>query len=127
MACDYAKLHKILNYTIFHVFFILVSKYIYCNSLKIRKVGRKAYFHFKDGKTQKARQGNSLGVQWLGLCTLTAEGPGSILGQGTKIPQAVLSGQKKKKKARQILLILKYIFCHSICSKANQKASAVGW
>ena len=27
-------------------------------------------------------------VQWLGLSTFTAEGPGSILDQGTKIPQA---------------------------------------
>ena len=35
-------------------------------------------------------------VQWLGLCTLTAEGPGSIPGQGTKIPQPVWCGQKKK-------------------------------
>ena len=28
---------------------------------------------------------NSLAIQWLGLCTLTAEGPGSVPGQGTKI------------------------------------------
>ena len=27
-------------------------------------------------------------VQWLGLCTFTAKGAGSIPGQGTKIPQA---------------------------------------
>ena len=34
--------------------------------------------------------GNSLAVQWLvGLCALTAEGPGSTPGWGTKIPQAV--------------------------------------
>ena len=33
--------------------------------------------------------GNSLVVQWLGLCTLTAKSPGSIPGWGTKIPQAV--------------------------------------
>ena len=30
--------------------------------------------------------GNSLAVQWLGLHTFTAKGPGSIPGQGTKIP-----------------------------------------
>ena len=30
--------------------------------------------------------GNSLQVQWLGLCTLTAKGLGLIPGQGTKIP-----------------------------------------
>ena len=41
--------------------------------------------------------GNSLVFQWLGLHAFTAEGPGSIPGQGTKIPQAVSRGQKKKK------------------------------
>ena len=41
--------------------------------------------------------GNSLAVQWLGLHALTAEGPGSIPGRGTKIPQAVWHGQKKQK------------------------------
>ena len=41
--------------------------------------------------------GNSLAVQWLGLGTLTAEGPGSIPGRGTKIPQAMCHGQNNKK------------------------------
>ena len=36
--------------------------------------------------------GNSLAVQWLGFCTFTAEGVGSIPGQGIKIPQ--WQGQK---------------------------------
>ena len=36
-----------------------------------------------------AVMGNSLVVQWLGLCTLTAEGLGSIPGWGTKIPPAL--------------------------------------
>ena len=45
-------------------------------------------------------------VQRLGLRAFTAEGPGSIPGQGTKIPRAVQYsramqyGQKKKKMAR---------------------------
>ena len=39
---------------------------------------------------------NSLAVQRLGLHALTAEGPGSIPGRGTKIPQAAWHGQKKK-------------------------------
>ena len=34
-------------------------------------------------------------VQWLGLRAFTAEGPGSVPGQGTKIPQAARHGQKK--------------------------------
>ena len=41
--------------------------------------------------------GNSLVVQWLGLGTFTAEGPGSIPGWGNKIPQAMQRGKKKKK------------------------------
>ena len=36
--------------------------------------------------------------QWLGLHPFTAKGPGSIPGQGTKIPQAGRHGKKKKKK-----------------------------
>ena len=36
-------------------------------------------------------------VQWLGLCTLTAEGSGLIPDQGTKIPQALRAAKKKKK------------------------------
>ena len=40
--------------------------------------------------------GNSLVVQWLGFRAFTAEGLGSIPGQGTKIPQAVQRGQKIK-------------------------------
>ena len=36
-------------------------------------------------------------VQWLGLSTFTARAWGSIPGQGTKISQAALLSQKKKK------------------------------
>ena len=39
-------------------------------------------------------------VQWLRLCALTLEGLGSIPGWGTKIPQAMWHGRKKKKKKR---------------------------
>ena len=42
------------------------------------------------------KTGNSLEVQWLGLHTFTAEGVGSIPGQGTKILQAAWCGQKIK-------------------------------
>lgn len=45
---------------------------------------------FKD----KGNNGNSPAVQRLGLCTCTV---GSVLGLGTKIPQASRCGQKKKK------------------------------
>ena len=37
-------------------------------------------------------------VQWLGLCASTAEGTGSIPGQGTKKLQAVWYGQEQKQK-----------------------------
>ena len=39
--------------------------------------------------------GNALAVRWLGFLTLTAEGLGSVPGQGTNIPHAVRHGQKK--------------------------------
>ena len=51
-------------------------------------------------KVIKERMGNSLAVQWLGLGTFTAMGPGSIPGRGTKIPQAMWRSQNKKKKER---------------------------
>ena len=37
------------------------------------------------------------GIQRLGLCALTARDPGSIPGEGIKIPQALQCSQKKKK------------------------------
>ena len=39
--------------------------------------------------------GNSLVVQWFGLGAFTAVDPGSILGQGPKIPQSARHGQNK--------------------------------
>ena len=36
---------------------------------------------------EQGHLGSSLVVQWLGLCALSAEGPGSIPAQGTKVPQ----------------------------------------
>ena len=37
----------------------------------------------------KKQSWNSLVVQWLGFCALTAEGLGSLPGQGPKIPKAI--------------------------------------
>lgn len=42
--------------------------------------------------------GNSLAVQWLQICPLTARGLSSIPDQETKIPRAGWHSQKKKKK-----------------------------
>ena len=56
-------------------------------------------FHGKEQELN-IRLGNSLVVQWLGLCAFTAEGAGSIPGWGTKIPQATRCAVKKKKKVR---------------------------
>ena len=49
------------------------------------------------------RDGNSLVVQWLGLCAFTTWGLDSIPGRGTKILQAGRCGQKKKKKRIETL------------------------
>ena len=40
---------------------------------------------------------NSLAVQWLGLCASTESIPGSVSGQGNKIPHAIQWSQKRKK------------------------------
>ena len=40
---------------------------------------------FKTREGEKKGGGDSLAVQWLGLCTLTAKDTGSIPGQGTEI------------------------------------------
>ena len=56
--------------------------------------------HFK-----KDEPGNSLVVQWLGLCSLTVEAPGSVAGWGTKIPQAVQYGPKKEEECAKSLLL----------------------
>ena len=50
-------------------------------------------------------------VEWLGLRASTARGTGSIPGRGTKIPQAVQLGQKKKKK--------KIVQCHYLSTKPH--------
>ena len=46
-------------------------------------------------------------VQWLGLCALTAKGPGSVFGQGTKIPQAAQCDSPQK------VIIINLIFIYS--------------
>ena len=43
-------------------------------------------------------------IQWLGLHAFPAEGPGSIPGWGTKLPQVVWPKKKKKKRAEAPLL-----------------------
>ena len=52
---------------------------------------------------------------WLGLHAFTAEGLGSISGQGTKIPKAKQGGQKKKHALKKFLipkLELSHIWAH---------------
>ena len=41
-------------------------------------------------------------IQWLGLCSFTAEGLDSISGQGTKIPQDTRYGQEGEKKLNNL-------------------------
>ena len=56
--------------------------------------------HSLHSSIRRTSHGNSLPIQWLGPHDLTWEGPASIPGQGTKIPQVKhSSGQKKKKKS----------------------------
>ena len=50
------------------------------------------FFFFNE---KQGNKGNSLAVQWQGLCALTAKGPALIPGQETKILQAMRCGGKK--------------------------------
>ena len=52
--------------------------------------------------------GNSLAIQWLQLCPLTAEGLSSVPDQETKIPRAGWHSQKKKKDNTHILHLPKF-------------------
>ena len=52
--------------------------------------------------------GKSLAVQWVGFCALTAEGPGSIPGRGTKTLQACCS-QKQTNKMPSSLIHISYL------------------
>ena len=53
--------------------------------------------------------GNTLVIQWLGLCAFTAEGPDSVPGLGTKISQD--AKQKKKKKICWIMEWINSTLC----------------
>ena len=46
------------------------------------------------------------GVQWLGLRALTAEGPGSVCGLGTKIPQVVWPKKKNRNGENSLLAVV---------------------
>ena len=65
-----------------------------------------------NGGNQRKHIGNSLVVQWLGLCAFTVEGPGSVPGQGNKILQATQCGQKQKQNKTKTH-IRKHIPCQS--------------
>ena len=60
--------------------------------------------HFEGPSLRKTSLRTSLVVQWLELCASSAGGLSSILGWGTKIPQAVRCGQKKKKRFKEKLV-----------------------
>ena len=73
------------------------TKKIRCRSLPCTQAG--LVFHRTpepQSEALKEHPGNPLVVQWLRLDTLT-DRSGSIPGQGTKIPQALRHGKKKKK------------------------------
>ena len=71
------------------------------------------------GKCRKrdGKEGNSLPVQWLGLCTFTAKGTGPIPGWGTKSPQAARYGQKNFK--------IEYIHTYKIKRERDGKEEKV--
>ena len=48
-----------------------------------------------------SKQRDSQVIQWLRLCAFTAQGVGSIPGQGTEIPQAASGAKKERKKKKR--------------------------
>lgn len=54
----------------------------------------------KKSLQMQGKRGNSLAVHWLGLCTFSAGGMGSIPSPGTQIPQAVQQSQKRKEEKK---------------------------
>ena len=53
-------------------------------------------------RKKKKKNGTSLAVHWLRLCTSKTGGVGSIPVGGTKMPHAVQGSQKRKKKKKWI-------------------------
>ena len=75
---------------------IIICLEVSLSSLRTRR-GTWLFQHLYSVFHQHSPRGNSLAIRWLGLHALTAKGPGSIPGQGTKIPQACkLCGAAKK-------------------------------
>ena len=68
--------------------------------MQVRSLAGELKLHMLHGSRKKKIYdfGSSLPVQWLRLHTSNAEGAGLIPGQGTQIPHASRSSQKKKKK-----------------------------
>ena len=61
-----------------------------------RKAGFIYRFASKNWRKRITSPGNSLAVQWSGLCASTAGGKSLIPVPGTKIPQAAQHGQTKQ-------------------------------
>ena len=86
---------------------IKTLKMIHIQEKKKSKKKKRLYkIHSKEDNLE-----NSLAVRWVGLHSFTAKGAGSILGRGTKVPQAKGHGEKKIFffKRRRPFFNLKYI------------------
>ena len=64
----------------------LINKFSKVTGYKINIQKSVAFLYLNNELLKREIKGNSLVVQWLGLHAFTAEGLGSIPGQGTKIP-----------------------------------------
>ena len=89
---------------------------IYCSVTNYHKFSGFKHTHF----------GNSLAVQWLGLHAFTAEGAGSIPGQGTKILQAEWRSKKKNKNKNPHTFYLAHISMHQESRHSLTGSSAWG-
>ena len=76
--------------------FILFNQLTYIYSTYVYHVSTDAGIGTYKDDIKTTGLGNSLVVQWLGCHPFTAEGPGPVLGRGTKVLQTTCFGQKKR-------------------------------
>ena len=83
-------------YLLFLFFFLPDFKSLHCFTIRYNAVG------------------NSLAVQWLGFCTFTAEGMGSIPGRGTKVLQAKWPKTQNKQSKNNVCVGLRVFSSYQI-------------
>ena len=108
------KFFNQIYHFIIHCSHTCIMSYIYLETVKSCE-GSNCLTHIKQSSLIHSKtyiMGNSTVVQCLGHGAFTAEGPGSIPSQGTKIPQATWLGFKKKSVCIYYIYVCVYIYIY---------------